>query len=172
MANDRTSILDQLQATDLFSVTIDLWEQHPILESISLKLANYTGPLALTADNRPLTATAIRDATAMYLQRISQSEELAAMGYIRTLLVQGIELYSQNLTVETPSGTIRWIPVELTWTEFLARYPDQPITVTHRPPRYQRTIAMAFLMTKIIPASALETNGASTFFSSFIEEVQ
>lgn len=132
-----------------------LWVVDPMIENIAMSFAEYVGMVSMGQDGKPLLAGAIKRAMDAY-DKYEESPRAARAAFVRSLLENSQEVFSQLVIVETPRGAIAWQPFASSVTEFLGHYPDAEVEVERQPCQIAEPITSTFLMTKIIPASLLD----------------
>lgn len=150
---------DAAKFAGLSARTKSLWLMHPILETMCLKLAGFITMHAVDEIGKPLLSTALLDAIKAYDETIDNGgdEDRAMPPFIRSLLNSGTEVFNQDVSVETPSGSVMWQPFASGLTEFLNEYPDCSVTVKRKASFIKKTVATAFVSTWLAPRELLNT---------------
>lgn len=132
-----------------------LWVIDPMIENIAAAFAEYIGMVSIDEERKPLLVSAISRAMAAY-ESYEDSPKAARAAFVRSILGNSQEVFSQQVIVETPGGAIMWMPFVSSVTEFLKLYPKSEIEVERQGCKIPEQICSTFLMTKIIPAALLD----------------
>ena len=153
---DKKQLLaDAVKAAGEQSKAKQLWVSDPMIEDIAMSFAEYVGMVSLASDGQPLLVSAIKRAMEAY-EAYELSPRAARAAFVRSILENGPEVFSQQVIVATPRGDIAWMPFASSVTEFLGHYPGAEVDVERQTCKIPEQITSTFLMTKVIPASLLD----------------
>lgn len=153
--DEKKLLAEAVKAAGEQSKAKHLWVLDPMIENIAMSFAGYVGMQSVDANNKPLLVGAIKRALAAY-EAYGESPRAARAAFVRSLLSNSQEVFSQQIIVETPRGAIAWMPFASSVTEFLSHYPGAEVEVERQECRIAEPITNTFLMTKIIPPSLLD----------------
>lgn len=153
--DEKKLLAEAVKAAGEQSMAKHLWVVDPMIENIAMAFASYVGMQSIGNDNQPLLVGAIKRALAAY-ESYEESPRAARAAFVRSLLSNSQEVFSQQIIVETPRGAIAWMPFASSVTEFLSHYPGAEVEVERQECRIAEPITSTFLMTKIIPPSLLD----------------
>jgi hypothetical protein len=159
--NDKKILQEAIKKTGLLSQAKIAWVVHPILEGLAIKFAGYVGSHAVTQSGKPLLEQSIKEAFDNYKHANDASEDDNAVvrSFARCLLNHSIEVFSQQLVVDTPSGDLMWMPFVCGANEFVSKFPsDAKISCTWVQSRISYNIAIGFMMTKLLPPALLDND--------------
>lgn len=147
-----------------------IWIDHPFLEQISTRLADFIGMYPQDAKGNPLLVSAmIAAVTAFGAKKGKSTESDASDRYISSLINTGAEIFSQDVCIDTPSGTVRWLPFEHSAEEFFGRFPENQVSVMFRPSSVPRNIAICCLVVKVVPQALWNDVASPRLFQEFTE---
>lgn len=147
-----------------------IWRHHPLLESMTLKLADYVGVHAQTPAGEPLLTAAIREAAVAYTNAEADDNngDDAFKAYADQIIQHAVLVFSQNIYVTTPTGDVKWMPFECSLIEFVRRHDGTSVSVMFREPMFPKSLALAFVMGKLVPYPLLETATSGTIFTDIV----
>ena len=132
-----------------------LWVVDAMIENIAMSFAEYVGMCSIDASGKPLLVGAVKRALDAYAE-YEDSPRAARAAFVRSLLANSQEVFSQQIIVATPRGDIAWMPFASSVTEFLSHYPQAEVDVERQECRIAEPLASTFIMTKIIPPALLD----------------
>ncbi|WP_194725540.1 hypothetical protein [Noviherbaspirillum malthae] len=147
-----------------------IWRHSPLLESMTIKLANFVGIHAQTHGGETLLAAAICAAAAAYANaEIDDGNDDAAVNaYADQIIQHAVLVFSQTIYVATPSGEVKWMPFECSLLDFVRRHDGTNVSVLFREPLFPKALAVAFVMAKLVPYPLLEASTSSTIFTDIV----
>jgi hypothetical protein len=148
-------LAEAVKAAGEHSKAKHLWVVDPMIENIAMAFAEYVGMESIDANKQPLLVGALKRALAAH-EQYEHSPRAGRAAFVRSLLSNSQEVFSQQIIVETPRGAIAWMPFASSVTEFLGHYPGAEVEVERQECRIAEPITSTFLMTKIIPPSLLD----------------
>lgn len=168
MAGEKKLLTEIARKNDLLPVAKQIWREQPLLEQMSMALADYIGLHAKDPGGTPLLETALVKAIAQYQAHEGEYDEddrdPAVTAYMREMVQSAVGIFSQNLTVQTPTGEVRWLPFDSSAVEFCNRYPGAEVQVTARKPALAPPVAVAAIMIKIVPYTLLDQTSAPSVY--------
>lgn len=168
MAGEKKLLTDIARKHDLLPIAKRIWREHPLLEQMAMALADYIGLHAQDSGGAPLLETALVDAIASYEalegKVVCDDDNPSVTAYMREMVQRATGIFSQNISVQTPSGDVRWLPFDSSACEFLSRYPGATVQVTSRKPALAAPVAVAAIMIKIVPYSLLDQTSAPSVY--------
>lgn len=167
MASGKKLLTEMIREFGVLSQAKKIWREHPLLESMTVKLADYVGIHAKSPKGEPLLGAAIAQAVMSYVQHSADSSDndRAFNAYADQIIQHAVLVYSQNVFVETSNGEVKWMPFECSLEDFVARHPEANVTVSYRDPMFAKPLAVAFAMAKLVPYPLLESASSSAVFS-------
>lgn len=157
--NDKKILQEAITETGLLAQSKVAWIVHPTLEDMAIKFAGYVGPHSVTMAGKPLLNHALKDAFSKYKIASESGEDgqAAIRQFSRCLLAHSIEVFSQELVVETSSGDMMWMPFVCGALEFTKPFPvGAVVSCRWVESRISEAIATAFMMTKLLPPAMLD----------------
>lgn len=144
-----------------------IWRHSPLLESMTVKLAEFVGNHAQTRDGEPLIAAAMREAVVAYTKAEDDDDasDAAFNAYADQIIQHAMLVFSQNIYVPTPSGEVKWMPFECSLTDFVKRHQGTDVAVMFRAPMFPQTITLAFVLAKLVPYPLLEKTSSRPLFA-------
>lgn len=144
-----------------------IWRQSPLLESMTIKLAEFIGEYAQTPDGKPLIAVAMREAVCAYIRAEGEdgTDDASFTAYADQIVQHAMLVFSQNVYVSTPSGDVKWMPFECSLIDFVKRHEGAPVAVSFRAPMFQKSLTLAFVMAKLVPYPLLEKTISRPIFT-------
>lgn len=148
-------LIEAIKAAGEQSKAKQLWVMDPMIENIAGAFAEYVGLMSIDQDKKPLLVGAIKRAMREY-ENYEDSPRAARAAFVRSLLGNSQDVFSQQIIVETPGGDIVWMPFSSSVTEFMKHYPGSALEVNRQECKIPEQICSTFLMTKIIPPELLD----------------
>jgi len=173
MPAEKKLLIDIARRHDLLTEAKQIWRLHPLLDQLTMALAQYIGTQPQDHDGRPLLDMAVSHAVRRYCdcqaELGSDQEDTAVAAYIKSMVDSASLIYSQNLVARTKTGDIRWMPFEESAIEFEQKHPDVKLVVEQRErPIFRRSVAVMAVVLKIMPYSLLEQADAPTLFDDLL----
>lgn len=162
--NEKKILATAVKAAGEHSKAKVLWVIQPLLEQMAMAFAGYVGMEALDSGGRPLLVTAVKNAIGAFNAH-GDDEQAARAAFVRSLLDNCQDVFSQLVVVETQRGAIAWTPFASGLTDFLALHEGGRVEVSRQPCRIPEQIARTFLMTKIIPSTLLDQDSLAELFN-------
>lgn len=166
MLSSKKTLVEIVKDAGLLQLTKKVWREHPLLEQMSITLADFIGTRAEDSDGLPLIRSAIVGAVSSYQEHDCEDEDrnLAVIGYMQALIRNAVQVFNQVIIVETDDGSVRWMPWDGPFSEFQERHNGRDFTVVQRPATFARPIAIAIILLKVVPFSLLETASQASLY--------
>ena len=169
---DNKFITEAVKAAGLLSHAKVVWVRHPLLSQVAQDFANYVGDKTIAENGKPLINVAIKAALQKYEQAGGADErEKATMAFLTSILTSSIEVFAQQLTVKVKNGEYAWSPFTGSAVDFLNAYPDAEVNIERKEMSVLDSLALVFMMTKILPSSLLEKEQMTELLAQFKVEV-
>jgi hypothetical protein len=147
-----------------------IWRQSSLLESMTLKLAEFVGNHAQNREGEPLIAAAVRHAVSAYTKAEGKdlASDTAFNAYADQIIQHAMLVFSQNIYVSTRSGEVKWMPFECSLTDFVKRHEGTEVAVAFRTPMFPKSVTLGYVMTKLIPSPLLESETSRQIFTDIV----
>lgn len=144
-----------------------IWIMQPILEEIAIKFAGYVGQYAVCENGQPLLQSVFGEAFSKHKAELDATEnnQAAQTIFIKTLVSRSKEVFAQQLLASTAQGDVEWNPLVCGATSFIAQFPDAIFTNTRVAPKVDASIAVTFMLIKILPTSMLDKETIAEMFN-------
>lgn len=148
-----------------------IWRDHPLLEQISERVAEFIGPHPVDEAGKPLLNKGLVEAIFAFekARKNPEGELSAEHAYTRQIITAATEVFCQDVIVETPAGKVRWMPLDETASDFMKRYPDTDVMVGRRAWDLSPRMAICCVVCKTVPHRLLDTIASPTIFDELCE---
>lgn len=162
MSATKKLLLEIAREAGLLPQAKRIWSEHPLLEQISSRVAEFIGMHPKDETGKPLLIAGIVGAISAYqITRRQKNDGAAAVKeYLLQIVRAAAKIFSQDVCVETPSGKVRWMPLEQTASEFFEKNPSEVVIVEPRERTLSPNMAISFIVLKTVPHAVLDDVGS------------
>ena len=167
MINNQKLLTEAIKQVGLHSQSKTMWVVYPQLEEMAIRFAGYVGPHSLAENGKPLLGVAIKEAIDGFSaeEKDSGNEQAATAFFVRCLIRYGVDVFAQEMLVDTPSGEILWSPFVCGAIDFLNQFDARPVSTTRVESKISDAIASTFMMIQIIPKQMLSNDSIAELFN-------
>jgi hypothetical protein len=165
MTHEKRMLRDIARDAGLLPQLLRIWRDHPLLQQVSCRMAEYISLYPQDGDGRPLMQTALISAITAYERLGKQADSLAASdAYTRVLIDTAEDVFSQEICADIENGTIRWMPLEESATAFLLKHPNAKVHVMRCPRWLSRRMAICTIILRTVPHALLDAIASDKVF--------
>lgn len=171
MTAPKKALLEIAKEAGLLPQLKRIWREHPVLEQISERVADFMGSHPVDDAGKPLLIKGLVEAIFAYekARKIPTGEINAEHAYTREIITAATEVFCQDVYVETASGNVRWMPLDETASDFVKRYPDMTVVVGRREWDLSPRMAICCVVCKVVPHRLLDTIASPKIFDELCE---